>query len=246
MAVGKIKVWLEHRSFGFIITRGESPPDIFVHISQVRYQPVRQGDIVAFSLQFDAKGRPKALNVTKAKDDTPLSVWDEVTEVRAKRARELFSEAIIARDDKDYQRARQLLEEAISLSPEKNFFDAYAAMEKKLGNWDRVREIYSKAIDYFPHDVSILESLAMAERRAGNFDKCVRILRTALEKEPRQPSLHIDLAETLVDLGEKTGHFEILDEVKQHFNISSGHVNIAERGQYHKMWILRQRRSRLA
>jgi tetratricopeptide (TPR) repeat protein len=208
MPVGKIKVWLEHRGFGFIITEGsKQAPDIFVHISDIKYRPVRQGDIVNFTLKFDSQGRPLALNVTKAEDGTPLSVWDELPEVRAKKARELYSEALIARNEKDYPRARQLFEQAISLSPERNFFEAYAAMEKNLGNWDRVREIYSKAIKHFPNDVFILENLAMSERRAGNFDKCVEILRKALEKEPQIPSLHIHLAEMLVDLADRTGKF---------------------------------------
>ncbi|GBC94014.1 hypothetical protein HRbin15_02519 [bacterium HR15] len=247
MAVGKIKVWIENRRFGFIITQGS--PDIIVYLSQVKYRPIRQGDIVTFSLQFDSVGRPRALNVHRAKDGARLSVWDELPEVRAKRARELYSEALIARNEKNYQRARQLFEEAISLSPEKNFFDAYAAMEKHSGNWDMVREIYSKAIVYFPHDVSILESLAMSERRAGNLDQCVEILREATGKEPHRPSLHIHLAETLVDLAEKTGKFEILDEAKEHFNVArrilSGRF-LEERGQSNKMWILHQRRSRFA
>jgi tetratricopeptide (TPR) repeat protein len=91
---------------------------------------VRRGDIVNFTLKFDSQGRPRALNVTKAEDGTPLSVWDELPEVRAKKARELYSEALIARNEKDYPRARQLFEQAISLSPERNFFEAYAAMEK--------------------------------------------------------------------------------------------------------------------
>jgi cold shock CspA family protein len=251
MPVGKIKVWLEHRGFGFIITEGsKQAPDIFVRISDIKYRPVRQGDIVNFTLKFDSQGRPLALNVTKAEDGTPLSVWDELPEVRAKKARELYGEALIARNEKDYPRARQLFEQAILLSPERNFFEAYAAMEKNLGNWDRVREIYSKAIKHFPNDVFILENLAMSERRAGNFDKCVEILRKALEKEPQIPSLHIHLAEMLVDLADRTGKFDQIEEAKKHFSIArrmlSGSFNAEERGSYHKMWILYQMRSRFA
>lgn len=248
MPIGKIKVWLERRGFGFIVTEGS--PDIFVHISQIRYGPVQQGDIVTFDLQFDSQDRPKATNVRKVQRITPLSTWEDLPEIRAKKAREIFSEALIARNEKEYQRARQLFEKGILLSPEKNFFDAYAAMEKNLGNWNRVREIYSKAREYFPKDVSILESLAMAERRAGNLDKCVDILKEALDQNPNRASLHLNLAQALVDLAEQTKQFEILAEAKEYFN-RARHLHrrleeIEGRRHYHKMWILHQRRSRVA
>jgi len=249
MPIGRIKVWLDYRGFGFIITEGNSP-DIFVHSSQIAYRPVQQGDIVDFNLEFDAQGRPRATSVKKVDRATPLSVWEEIPEVRAKKAREIFSSALLARNDKDYQHARSLFEEAIRLSPEKNFFDAYAAMEKHLGNWDKVREIYNRAREHFPHDVSILEALAMAERRAGNLAQCTEILRWALQEAPASPSLHLHLAQALVDLAEKDKRFEILNEAKEHFRKATqclrGKLNVDERRQYHKMWILYHVRSRLA
>ncbi|RLB37841.1 MAG: hypothetical protein DRH12_13770 [Deltaproteobacteria bacterium] len=248
MATGRIKVWLDHRGFGFIVTEGS--PDIFVHISQVNYRPVQPGDIVTFDLQFDAQSRPRATNVRKVERGTPLSIWEDLPEVRAKKAREIFSEALIARNEKDYKRARKFFEDAISLSPEKNFFDAYAAMEKNLGDWDKVREIYRKARQYHPHDVSILESLAMAERKAGNLERCIEILESALREYPERASLHINFAQVLVDQAEHTGSFEILSEAKEHFTMADqlfrGRLNIKERRHYHKFWILHQRRSRLA
>jgi cold shock CspA family protein len=249
MPVGRIKVWISHKGFGFIVTGGTSP-DIFVHISQIAYQPVQQGDIVFFNLKFDAQGRPQATSVKKVGRDTPLSIWEEIPEVRAKKAREIFSEALLARNNKDYQLARNLFEDAIRLSPEKNFFDAYAAMEKQLGNWDKVREIYNRARKHFPHDVSILEALAMAERRAGDLVQSVEILKQALREAPASPSLHLHLAQVLVDLAEKDKRFEVLKDAKEHFRRATQHprgkLNIDERRQYHKMWILYQVRSRLA
>jgi tetratricopeptide (TPR) repeat protein len=242
-------VWIDHRRFGFIVTEGESP-DIFVHLSQVEYRPVQQGDIVIFNLKFDAQGRPQAISVKKVDRATPLSIWEEIPEVCAKKAREIFSEALLARNNKDYQRARNLFEDAIRLSPEKNFFDAYAAMEKQLGNWDRVREIYNRAREHFPRDVSILEKLAMAERRAGNLVQCIEILKQALREAPASPSLHLHLAQVLVELAEKDQRFEVLSDAKEHFKKATQHLreklDISERRQYHKMWLLHQVRSRLA
>lgn len=256
MPIGRIKVWLETKGFGFIVTAGNSP-DIFVHSSQVQFRPIRPGDIVSFVLQFDAQGRPRALHVNRAKEGERLSLWDELPEVRARRAREVFSEALIARNEKDYERARQLFEQAIFLSPEKSFFEAYAAMEKQLRNWDRVRKIYSDARENFPSDVGILESLAMAERRAGNLEECVNILRMALKDNPRRVSLHIHLADSIVELAEKSWQFEILAEARTHYDEARRlddearrldplrRFNIQERSLYRKMWILYHERSRV-
>ncbi len=245
MAIGRIKVWLEDKGFGFIVAEGS--PDIFVHISRIAYRPVQQGDIVTFNIGFDAQGRPRATFVRKVDRATPLSVWEEIPEVRAKKAREIFGEALLARNDKDYHRARHLFEEAIRLSPEKNFFDAYAAMEKSLGNWDRVREIYNRAREHFPRDVSILEALAMAEKRAGNLIQCVEILKRALQEDQNSRSLHLHLAQVLVDLAEKDRRFGILKDAEEHFRKAMQLFRgIDEHKQYHKMWILHQVRSRLA
>lgn len=262
MPIGRIKVWREARNFGFIVTEGSSP-DIFVHISEVKYRPIQQGDLVNFVLQFDVQGRPKAINVERAKQGERLSIWEELPEVRAKKAREVFSEALIARSEKNYERARQLFEQAIALSPDRNFFDAYAAMEKSLGHWDRVRKIYSDARKKFPTDVGILESLAMAERKAGNLQECIEILRMALNENPERISLHIHLADSIVDLVEQSWSFELLEEARAHYEEarrlgflkykaesktkrSIPSIPIEERSSYHKMWILYQKRSRVA
>jgi len=247
MVIGRIRVWLDQRGFGFIVTEGDSP-DIFVHISQIDYRPIRPGDIVAFDLQFDSKGRPRASNVRKAPAELPLSRWDEIPEVKAKKAREIFSEAIVARDNKEYHRARDLFEKAIAMFPLKNFFQAYAAMEKSLGNWDRVRAIYENAIRFFPEDIALLEQLAMAERRAGNLDKCVSILKSAVDKYPDNHSLCINLAQSLVEFAERYHRFDVLREARELFTKVkvSRSFNVEERRHYHKMWILYQRRSRLA
>jgi CspA family cold shock protein len=247
MVIGKIKVWIDHRGFGFIVTEGDSP-DIFVHISEIDYRPVRPGDIVAFDLQFDSKGRPRASNVRKAPAELSLSRWDEIPEVKAKKAQEIFSEAIVARDNKEYHHARDLFEKAIAMFPSKNFFQAYAAMEKHLGNWDKVRAIYDNAVRFFPEDPSILMDLAMAERRAGNLDKCVSILRSAVDKYPDNHSICINLAQSLVEIAEKYQQFDVLDEARKLFDRVKlfQHFHVEERSHYHKMWILYQRRSRLA
>lgn len=245
MAVGRVRVWLEKRGFGFIVTAGDSP-DIFVHISQINYRPVRQGDIVSFDIQFDPQGRPRASDVVKVDAGTPLSRWDDIPEVKAKKAREIFSEAIVARDNKDYPLARELFEKAISLFPSRNFFEAYAAMEKNLGNWDRVRAIYGDAMRSFPEDLSILEHLAMAERRAGNLDKCINILRSAFDKHQDNLSLSVNLAQSLVEFAEEYNRFDVLDEARKMFLKVSQSISIQERSHYHKMWILHQRRTRVA
>ncbi|MEM4675367.1 MAG: cold shock domain-containing protein [Nitrososphaerota archaeon] len=251
MAIGRIKIWNSGRGFGFIATessKGQSP-DVYVHISQIDYRPVQQGDIVTFDLQFDAHGRPRASNVKRAEPGACMSIWEDLPEVRSRKAREIFSEALISRDEKNYPKARHLFQEAIRLDPQKNFFDAFAAMEKQLGNWDRVRAIYTEARQYFPHDVSVLENLAMAERRAGNLERCVEILRDALRDAPNQASLHIHLAQALVELAEKLSLFNVLNEAKEHFRLAQKlqpYLNIDKRSHFHQMWFLHQRRSRIA
>ncbi|BCW94624.1 MAG: cold shock domain-containing protein [Fimbriimonadales bacterium] len=261
MPVGKVKVWLESRGFGFIVTEGNSP-DIFVHLSQISFRPIRQGDVVEFALEFDPLDRPRAARVRRAITGATLSMWEDVPEVRAREARKVFSEAIIARNEKRYGEARQLFEKAISLTPERNFFEAYAAMERNLGNWERVETIYNQARENFPGDVGILEMLAMAKKKRAEVTKertkdsnictrflieAIKLLREAIQQQPNRVTLHLHLAELLVSLAEESKNFLLLEEARNHFTEAySLHSkgDIRERSSYNKMWILHQNRSR--
>jgi tetratricopeptide (TPR) repeat protein len=169
------------------------------------------------------------------------------SEMNARRAREIFSEALIARSEKNDEKARELFEKAIEISPERNFFDAYAAMERASGNWEKVRQIYSHARRVFPSDVGILENLAMAERKAGNLEKCLEVLQHAVAEAPARLSLHLHLADVMVDWAEQSEQYEILEDAKKHFNYARKISNpITQRSTYKKMWILHQQRSRTA
>jgi len=63
MAQGKVKFFNDSKGFGFIVdsTTGK---EIFVHISGVVDQPIRENDVVEYDEQAGKKG-PNAVNVKK-------------------------------------------------------------------------------------------------------------------------------------------------------------------------------------
>ncbi len=75
--------------------------------------------------------------------------------------------------------------------------DAYRSLRKP----DRAQEYYRKAlaIDY---DVYAILGLALIDRQNGRYDQAITALRELVKREPENPRLVIELAQTLVHAGE--------------------------------------------
>jgi CspA family cold shock protein len=66
MQTGKVKWFDEKKGWGWII-RDDKQPDIFVHISAIRYgsKNLKTGDAVGFEIEHGTRG-PKAVHVRLA------------------------------------------------------------------------------------------------------------------------------------------------------------------------------------
>jgi cold shock protein len=62
MPTGKVKFFNSTKGFGFITD--ENGKDVFVHISALNGQDLREGDTVSFEVEDGRKG-PSAVNVQK-------------------------------------------------------------------------------------------------------------------------------------------------------------------------------------
>ena len=67
MATGKVKWFNDAKGFGFIV-QDSGEPDVFVHFSGLKgegYKSLREGQVVEFEVQTDAKGLRAANVVAK-------------------------------------------------------------------------------------------------------------------------------------------------------------------------------------
>ena len=68
MATGKVKWFNDAKGFGFI-EQDSGEPDVFVHFSAIKadgYKSLREGQIVEFEIEKDAKGLRAANVVPKS------------------------------------------------------------------------------------------------------------------------------------------------------------------------------------
>lgn len=131
-------------------------------------------------------------------------------------ARNDYLQALVARQNREYDRARQLFEKAIARSPNRNFFDAYARMEKELRQFDRARRIYKRAIEYFPEAGSFYEGYGMLVRHEGRLQEAADTFRQGLERAPDHKALHRCLAQVLVEMEDDS----LLKEAETHFELA--------------------------
>jgi crooked neck len=68
---------------------------------------------------------------------------------------------------KDLSKARRLLGRAIGVCPKPKLFKEYIALEARLQEVDRVRQLYGKFLQHAPHDVDVWTAYARMETELG-------------------------------------------------------------------------------
>src|SRR5882762_11763875 len=79
MEFGRIKIFLADKGFGFIETTGNQ---IHFRKKDVKYEGIRPDDPVKFSMRFDGKNRPFAINVERVENKREFTNWFEVETIR--------------------------------------------------------------------------------------------------------------------------------------------------------------------
>jgi crooked neck len=83
----------------------------------------------------------------------------------------------------DIETARKIFGMSIGTSPRSSVFSAYIEMEYLLGDYERVRKIYSKYILTLPHDIRSWISFAQFESKEGNIEYARNIFEEAINKK---------------------------------------------------------------
>lgn len=88
--------------------------------------------------------------------------------------------------------------------------DAYRAM----GDYDRAEACYEKALS-IEYDVYALLGLALINRRKGQPEAAVKSLETLRQREPRNPRVHQELAQALIQIGHREEALTVLREFRK-------------------------------
>ena len=92
----------------------------------------------------------------------------------------MYAKFLIRQDD--VPRARKILGRAIGLCPKSKTFKGYIELEVKLKEFDRVRKIYEKFIEFRPSDLQIWSQYAELEENLGDWDRVRGIYAIALDE----------------------------------------------------------------
>ena len=127
-----------------------------------------------------------------------------------------YTDALVAKEEKDLDRARRLFEQAIQSGPSLNVFQAYAAMEEKEANRvESALNVLERGIRVFPEFGALYNDKAMLLRKRRKLQDAVETLREGLKIVPNFMQLHWSLAQILIELGD-AGDKESLEQAYTH------------------------------
>ncbi|CAI4035048.1 hypothetical protein SMKI_12G1860 [Saccharomyces mikatae IFO 1815] len=92
----------------------------------------------------------------------------------------MYAKFLIRHDD--ITKARKILGKAIGSCPRAKIFKGYIELEVKLKEFDRVRKIYEKFIEFRPSDLQIWSQYAELEENLGDWDRVRGIYTIALDE----------------------------------------------------------------
>lgn len=90
----------------------------------------------------------------------------------------MYSEFAIRQDD--ITKARKILGRAIGLCPTDDIFRYYIQLETRLREFDRVRKIYEKYLQYAPDNINTWEEFAQLENNLGDEERARSVYEIAL------------------------------------------------------------------
>lgn len=227
MPTGTIKFIRFDKGYGFI----ERPKgrDVYIDSKTISNSclNLRSGDKVEFELFEDQQGI-KALNI-KPFNNSHSKIQREIPQQNLQQsfkdnlgipqkeelqdAKYYFSQALVAKQGREFDKARELFEKAIQHGATLDVFYTYAAMEKQLGLFDNARRVLERGIDQFPKVGKLYEDYGMLERRRGNLQQAAEIFRRGIAQVSGYGMLHRGLAQTLLELNEPN----LFQEVEKHF-----------------------------
>ena len=107
----------------------------------------------------------------------------------------LYTNALQARDGKDWGAAVQWLSQLVAERPELADMQAdYGLALQRSGNQDAAVEAYRKALSIAPAQPLAANNLALLMRSQGEFRQAQALLQTAVATHPELPELHYNLA----------------------------------------------------
>ena len=173
---GTITRPFEEEGYAFIrLLDGRSA---FCHISNVTDSTTiyPQGTAVQCDIIRNAQGW-RALDVTRA-DPFRTNQGDGIS---SRANKEILAQAILARDNKEYDRARELYKKGMSDAPSVQLVLSYAAFEKNQNNKEAALDAYRRGIAVFPKVAKLREDAGVLAGNMGRTNTAVSLLSSALD-----------------------------------------------------------------
>ena len=83
----------------------------------------------------------------------------------------------------DLSAARRALGRALGQCPKHKLFRSYIELERSMGNVDRCRKLYTKYLEWAPHDEDVWVQYARLEGDVGEEERCRAVFNIAVEQD---------------------------------------------------------------
>ncbi|MFM7448139.1 MAG: helix-turn-helix domain-containing protein [Leptolyngbyaceae cyanobacterium] len=181
-------------------------------------QSLRRNEKVEFeSIRVPQGWAAKNVVSLSNKSSSSLSQSSSTVQQVSPKTLRFYTDALVAKEEKDLDRARRLFEQAIQSGPSLNVFQAYAAMEEKEANRvESALKVLERGIRVFPEFGALYNDKAMLLRKRRKLQDAVETLQEGLKFAPAfSKQLHWSLAQILIELGD-AGDKESLNQAYTH------------------------------
>jgi cold shock CspA family protein len=219
MEFGRIKIFLADKGFGFIEITGNS---IHFRKKDVKYEGIRPDDPVKFSMRFDSRNRPFAINVERVENKREFTNWYEVETIRKTPSQLLLKSAEEALTQANYGKARVKFQQCIAQSEwqgqrlDESLFLSYGEMEYRLGRHKEAKDVYALGQTYCPSSSRIVSKLAKTLIDDQAFKEAEKLLTRFGRLHSPDENTQLQLVRVLLRLSEQDPRFisRIEDEYK--------------------------------
>ena len=172
---GTIVKTVKEKNYGFIRTTNGF--DIYFRFSDIEED--NNSINLGTPVSCKAKKTMKGLTARDISIDKNASS-DQVCEI-TNRFIDLLPQAILARDNRNYNKAAKLYEQGLIECPSVQLITSYAAMEKNRNRKDSALKIYEKGIELFPQNAKLHEDAGILCASLGKYDRALSLLKIALK-----------------------------------------------------------------